>query len=57
MTVKELIEELNKYPKNMHVYREDSEWGCDSISQIIIKKDEWIWTGPNHTVEDILVIQ
>jgi hypothetical protein len=56
MTVKELIEELQKYSLEMRVYLNDSEWGAEESQAIAIRKNEWIWDGPNHTVEDVVEI-
>lgn len=57
MTVKELIEELRKYPEDMIVFTNDSEYGADEAGSVKIRENEWIWDGPNHTVQNVLVIE
>lgn len=56
MTVKEVIEELQKYPSDMLVYTSDSEYGAEESGRIL-KQNVWVWDGPNHTVQDVLVIE
>jgi hypothetical protein len=58
MTVKDLIRELQKYPSNMLIYKNDSEYEVwYEASELTIRKDEWVWDGPNHIVQDVLVIE
>lgn len=58
MTVKELIEELKKFPEDMKIVIGDSEYPVEEISgNLKILKNFWIWDGPNHTTEDVLEIQ
>lgn len=57
MTVKELIEELKKFDENLRVYVTDSEYPAEElVAHFRIQKDERIWDGPNHHLEDVLII-
>lgn len=57
MTVKELIEELKKYPENMIVFTNDSEWGPDQAGSVRVRENEWVWDGPNHAIQNVLIIE
>ena len=56
MTVKELKEELAKYPDDMIIFTNDSEYGAEESGSIEIRKKEWIWRGAEHTIQDVLII-
>jgi len=57
MTVKELIEELQKYDPEMAVYIEDSEYGAEEADSVEIRKEVWTWHGNDHFKQNVLVIK
>lgn len=57
MTIKELIEELNKFPPDTPVFVSDSEWGTDELSEIRLEEDRHQWVGGKLIKTTILVVR
>ena len=55
MTVKEMIEELQKYPPDMYVYVADSEYGDEESGGVVVKEVTH-WTGPTSKKVEVVVI-
>ncbi len=47
MTIKELIEELSKYPLDLPVYDNDSEYGAEEIEGITLMENVLVWHRGN----------